>query len=107
MRPFFKRKNFSKITSFFPKTNVLRFSSLRYGADFRRSRLVTIIQSRVQGVDKISVKQFLDAMSSFIVRKYPRQNCIRLVEIRHFFPIISDLKMLELIYLLPPNVMHR
>ena len=31
---------FSKISSFFPKKNVLRFLSLRYSADLRRSRLV-------------------------------------------------------------------
>ena len=39
---FFERKNTSKI-SFFPK-KVLRFLSLRYSADFRRSRLVQIEQ---------------------------------------------------------------
>ena len=38
---FFERIFFSKITSFFPKKNVLRFLSLRYDADFRRSRLVS------------------------------------------------------------------
>ena len=37
---FFWKSFFSIITSFFPKKNVLRFLSLRYGADFRRSRLV-------------------------------------------------------------------
>ena len=35
----FRKKKFSKIPSFFKK-NVLRFLSLRYSADFRRSRLV-------------------------------------------------------------------
>ena len=34
-----EREKFSKISSFFPK-NVLRFLSLRYSADLRRSRLV-------------------------------------------------------------------
>ena len=41
MRLFLKEKNFSKIASFFPKI-VLRFLSLRYGADFRRSRVVLL-----------------------------------------------------------------
>ena len=36
---FFERKKFSKISIFFQKF-FLRFLSLRYGADFRRSRLV-------------------------------------------------------------------
>ena len=35
----FRKKKISKISSFFHK-NVLRFSSLEYSADFRRSRLV-------------------------------------------------------------------
>ena len=39
VRHFPKEKTFSKISSFFQK-NVLRFFSLRYSADFRRSRLV-------------------------------------------------------------------
>ena len=39
MRLFFEEKLFFKIYKFFQK-NVLRFLSLRYGADFRRSRLV-------------------------------------------------------------------
>ena len=41
---FLKEKIFSKSSSFFQKI-VLRFLSLRYGADFRRSRLVYIIVS--------------------------------------------------------------
>ena len=41
---FFERKK-SKISSFFQK-NVLRFLSLRYSADFRRSHLVLKDQSR-------------------------------------------------------------
>ena len=40
VRHFPKEKFFSKISVFFQK-NVLRFLSLRYSADFRRSRLVT------------------------------------------------------------------
>ena len=39
MRLFLKEKIFQKFQVFFQKT-VLRFLSLRYGADFRRSRLV-------------------------------------------------------------------
>ena len=39
MRHFPKKKNFRKFQVFFQK-NVLRFLSLRYSADFRRSRLV-------------------------------------------------------------------
>ena len=41
MRLFFERKKFSKISFFFQKI-VLRFLSVRYSADFRRSRLVQI-----------------------------------------------------------------
>ena len=37
----FRKIFFSKISSFFPKKNVLRFLSLRYSADLRRSRLVS------------------------------------------------------------------
>ena len=44
---FFERKN-SKVSSFFSKKNVLRFLSLRFKADFRRSRLVTIKGSIVK-----------------------------------------------------------
>ena len=40
---FFERIFFSNISSFFFQKIVLRFLSLRYGADFRRSRLVHII----------------------------------------------------------------
>ena len=40
MRLFLKEKNFQKLQNFFQKS-VLRFLSLRYGADFRRSRLVS------------------------------------------------------------------
>ena len=36
----FERKIFFKNFNFFSKKSVLRFLSLRYGADFRRSRLV-------------------------------------------------------------------
>ena len=41
MRLFLKEKNFSKISIFF-QNFFLRFLSLKYGADFRRSRLVVI-----------------------------------------------------------------
>ena len=41
MRLLLKEKNFSKISIRFQKKNILRFLSLRYGADFRRSRLVS------------------------------------------------------------------
>ena len=37
---FFERNNFSKNFKVFFQKNVLRFLSLRYGADFRRSRLI-------------------------------------------------------------------
>ena len=37
----FLKKKFQKF-QFFSKKNLLRFLSLRYGADFRRSRLVVI-----------------------------------------------------------------
>ena len=40
MRHFFERKKFKNYKFFFQK-NVLRFLSLRYSADFRRSRLVS------------------------------------------------------------------
>ena len=39
MRHFLKEKN-QKFQVFFPKKSILRFLSLRYSADFRRSRLV-------------------------------------------------------------------
>ena len=39
IRLFLKKKLFQKLQVFFPK-NVLRFLSLRYGADFRRSRVL-------------------------------------------------------------------
>ena len=42
VRHFPKEKNFRKFQVFFQK-NVLRFLSLRYSADFRRSRLVSVI----------------------------------------------------------------
>ena len=49
----FSERKKSKISSFFPKKNVLRFLSLRYSADFRRSRLVVSEQrgsrAKVQG----------------------------------------------------------
>ena len=41
MRHFLKEKIFRKFQVFFQK-KVLRFLSLRYSADFRRSRLVSI-----------------------------------------------------------------
>ena len=41
VRHFPKDKFFQKFQVFFPKKNVWRFLSLRYSADFRRSRLVT------------------------------------------------------------------
>ena len=41
MRLFLKEKYFFQKFQFFSKKNVLRFLSLRYGADFRRSRLVS------------------------------------------------------------------
>ena len=37
---FSERKTFFKTSSFFPKKSILRFLSLRYSADFGRSRLV-------------------------------------------------------------------
>ena len=37
---FFERKKFFKNLNFFSNKNLLRIFSLRYGADFRRSRLV-------------------------------------------------------------------
>ena len=49
----FRKNFFSKISSFFPK-NVLRFLSLRYSADLRRSRLVLI---NVQLMSEIGVKR--------------------------------------------------
>ena len=45
---FFQRKKFQKFQVFFERI-VLRFLSLRYGADFRRSRLVRL----VLGVQKL------------------------------------------------------
>ena len=39
---FFWKKNFFQKFQFFSKKSVLRFLSLRYGADFRRSRLVCV-----------------------------------------------------------------
>ena len=41
----FRKKFFFENFKFFPKKNVLRFLSLRYSADLRRSRLVTIYSS--------------------------------------------------------------
>ena len=38
---FFWKKNFFQKFQFFSKKSVIRFLSLRYGADFRRSRLVS------------------------------------------------------------------
>ena len=38
----FRKKNFRKFQVFFSKKNVSRFLSLRYSADFRRSRLVDV-----------------------------------------------------------------
>ena len=58
---FFERIFFSKITSFFPK-NVLRFLSLRYGADFRRSRLVLFYNKNKVGVD--AMDQMIRAYST-------------------------------------------
>ena len=42
---FSERNFFSKISSFFPNKNVLRFLSLRYSADLRRSRLVLCLRT--------------------------------------------------------------
>ena len=42
VRHFPKEKYFRKLQVFFPTKNVLRFLSLRYSADFRRSRLVLL-----------------------------------------------------------------
>ena len=39
----FLKENFFQKSKVFPKKNVLRFLSLRYGADFRRSRLVIML----------------------------------------------------------------
>ena len=43
------KKNFFQKFQFFSKKSVLRFLSLRYGADFRRSRLVTLAISKCYG----------------------------------------------------------
>ena len=43
MQLFLEENFFQKVQVFFQK-NVLRFLSLRYGADFRRSRLVGIVR---------------------------------------------------------------
>ena len=44
---FFERKKFKNYKFFFQK-NFFRFLSLRYGADFRRSRLVLLILPKLQ-----------------------------------------------------------
>ena len=46
MRHFPKEKDLKKIQIFSSKKNVLRFLSLRYSADCRRSRLVRLIKKR-------------------------------------------------------------
>ena len=45
---FFERKQFFQKFQFFSKKNLLRFSSLRYGADFRRSRLVGVYRGLIR-----------------------------------------------------------
>ena len=46
MRHFLKEKN-SKNSSFFFKKSLMRFLSLRYSADFRRSRLVFYLKNQI------------------------------------------------------------
>ena len=50
VRHFPKEICFSKISSFFSKKNVLRFLSLRYSADLRRSRLVYLERCQDLGI---------------------------------------------------------
>ena len=59
---FSEREKFSKISSFFPK-KVLRFLSLRYSADFRRSRLVYL--GRAYQQKRFERHAFLKLFTSF------------------------------------------
>ena len=68
VRHFPKEKNFRKFQVFFPK-NVLRFLSLRYSADFRRSRLVCFFSH----VLRCSFKTFLKTCQPCLCRSEPAQ----------------------------------
>ena len=65
MRHFSKEKN-SKISSFFPKKNVLRFLSLRYSCDFRRSRLVLVNSSKVYQHLALLVYEVITKVNEFV-----------------------------------------
>ena len=71
MRLLLKEKFFQKF-QFFSKKSVLRFLSLRYGADFRRSRLVCTkygIQSRASNI--YDPKDFLRIWLKFLIYPLP------------------------------------
>ena len=66
---FFERKNIFQKFQFFSKKNLLRFLSLRYGADFRRSRLVTINETtKLSGSikDSLGFSALCDTPETFI-----------------------------------------